>query len=110
MFDWTTRMMNAIRAPLMTMSAMPTAVSTAFSLSPPPDRIVRLDVRAMMRRRAAATQGGQPDRGRLWSRGTSSVSSEATSTGRAPRVASSSNTASRSSWHMRTITRAASIR
>jgi hypothetical protein len=58
MFDWTTRIRPAIRSPAMTMSAMPTAVSTAFSLSPPSDRIVRLDVRAMMRRRSMAAQGG----------------------------------------------------
>ena len=52
----------------------------------------------------------QPRRGRSWSRGTSSVSSDVTSTGRAPSSASRSNTCSRSAWHISTMTRAASCR
>ena len=47
----------------------------------------------------------QPRRGRSWRRGTSDVSSLATSIGFAPSVSSSRNTSSRSWWQSSTMTR-----
>ena len=84
-------------------------------------RVGRLDVRLawLIRTRrppevagavAALTRARRlyPARGRVCMRGMRVVSSVATSTGRAPISASNAKTSSRSSWHMRTMTRPAS--
>ncbi len=79
-------------------------------LGPDPGRADRLHRPRRARRTGGLDLLADQRRVRSWSLGTSSVSSAATSTGRAPTPSRSSRTAGRSSWHSRTTTRARRVR
>jgi hypothetical protein len=87
---------------ISTAAMMTSAIPIAASMDPPA-ALAGTSSGCADHRPAAGRN--QCRRGRSWSRGTSEVSSVATSIGRAPIPSSSRKTSSRSSWQSSTITR-----